>query len=61
MKNDGSTYVSFADKAAAGTPVRANSFEGNIVVGAVIRPTSEFSTANELSFEGSATITLTYL
>ncbi|MEK6290397.1 MAG: hypothetical protein V4793_03240 [Paraburkholderia tropica] len=61
LKNDGSTYVSFADKAATGTPVRANSFEGNIVVGAVIRPTSEFSTANELSFEGSATITLTYL
>lgn len=61
LKNDGTTFVSFADPAATSTPVRANIFEGNVVIGAVIRPTSEFSTANELSFQGAATITLTYL
>lgn len=61
LKSDGTTYVTFSDPATPTVPVSASLFNGDIVIGAVIRPKSELTINTDLTFRGETTITLSYL
>ncbi|WP_186182708.1 DUF1120 domain-containing protein [Burkholderia gladioli] len=61
LKNDGTSYVSFADPGAAGKPVLASLYQGEILVAPTISPKQELTLTGELAFQGSTTITLSYL
>lgn len=61
LKNDGTTYVSFADPASPTKPVLASLYQGEILVAPTLRPKQEMTLTGDLAFQGSTTITLSYL